>query len=172
MTVSFYSILSMSTWHHLLHNWASLRENRCFAYTKTKTQISCVVTAQLICAFVFATWIVPFLYFLNPKFQASSHLLWLYSLVCVGPSRKPRRPVFSQRGSNVISNKMWQMYKMKLQIKEIKSMFQGLINAPRIYKNNNIPSKTFTTHKTVAEKIYCPWDCHFQELGTLRLCIL
>ena len=37
--------------------------------------------------------------FLNPKFQASSHLLWLYRAVCVGPGRKPRRPVFSQRGS-------------------------------------------------------------------------
>ena len=36
---------------------------------------------------------------LNPKFQASSHLLWLYSPVCVGHGRKPRRPVFSQRGS-------------------------------------------------------------------------
>ena len=36
---------------------------------------------------------------LNPKFQASSHLLWSYSPVCVGPGRKPRRPVFSQRGS-------------------------------------------------------------------------
>ena len=31
--------------------------------------------------------------------QASSHLLLLYSPVCVGPGRKPRRPVFSQRGS-------------------------------------------------------------------------
>ena len=29
----------------------------------------------------------------------SSHLVWLYSLVCVRPGRKPRRPVFSQRGS-------------------------------------------------------------------------
>ena len=38
---------------------------------------------------------------LLPKFQALSHLLWLYSLVCVGPCRKPRRPVFSQRGSYV-----------------------------------------------------------------------
>ena len=36
---------------------------------------------------------------LNPKFQASSHLLWLYRPVCVGPGRKPRRPVFSKRGS-------------------------------------------------------------------------
>ena len=26
--------------------------------------------------------------------------MWLYSLVCVKPGRKPRRPVFSQRGSN------------------------------------------------------------------------
>ena len=43
--------------------------------------------------------IVQSLYFLNPKFQASSHLLWLCSPVCVGPGRKPRRPVFSQRGS-------------------------------------------------------------------------
>ena len=40
----------------------------------------------------------------NPKFQAYSHLLWLYSPVCVGPGRKPRRPVFSQRGSNVNIN--------------------------------------------------------------------
>ena len=46
------------------------------------------------------TDIVKSLYFLNPKFQASSHLLWLYSMVYVAPGRKPRRPVFSQRGSN------------------------------------------------------------------------
>ena len=34
------------------------------------------------------------------KFQASGHLLWLYSPVCVGPGGKRRRPVISQRGSN------------------------------------------------------------------------
>ena len=33
------------------------------------------------------------------EFQASSHLLLLYSLFCIEPGRKPRRPVFSQRGS-------------------------------------------------------------------------
>ena len=32
-------------------------------------------SAQLISAFVFATLIVQFLFFLNPKFQSSSHLL-------------------------------------------------------------------------------------------------
>ena len=39
--------------------------------------------------FVFATWIVQYLYFLNTKFQASSHLQWLYSLVWVRPGQKP-----------------------------------------------------------------------------------
>ena len=68
-------------------------------FAKTKLQISCAVAAQLIRAFVFATQIVLSLFFLNPKFQASSYLLWLHSPVCVGPGRKPRRPVFSQRGS-------------------------------------------------------------------------
>ena len=62
-------------------------------------QISFAVTAKLISAFVFATRILQSLFFLNPKCQATSHLLGLYSLVCVGPGRKPRRPVSSQRGS-------------------------------------------------------------------------
>ena len=53
------------------------------------------ITAKLISAFVFATRILQSLFFLNPKFQASSHLLWLYRPVCVGPGRKPRDP-FSQ----------------------------------------------------------------------------
>ena len=71
-----------------------------FAYAKIKTQISCTVTAQLISAFFFAVRIARSLYYLNPKFQASSHLLWLYRPVCVGTGRKPQRQVFSQRGSN------------------------------------------------------------------------
>ena len=39
-----------------------------------QTQISCAVTAQLISAFVFASWIVQSLYFLEPKSQASNHI--------------------------------------------------------------------------------------------------
>ena len=58
-------------------------------------------TAKLISAFVFATRIVQFLFYLNPKFQASSSFLSLYRPVCVGPGRKPRRPVFSRRGSYI-----------------------------------------------------------------------
>ena len=69
--------------------WDSFGENRIFAYAKTKPQISCAVTAQLISAFVFPIWIVQFLFFLNPKFQASSDLLSLHSPVCVGTGRNP-----------------------------------------------------------------------------------
>ena len=56
-------------------------------------------TAKLISAFVSVIRIVNSLYYLHPKFQATSDLLWLYRPACVGPGRKPRRPVFSQRGS-------------------------------------------------------------------------
>ena len=45
------------------------------------------------------TDIVQSLYFLNPEFHASRHLLWLQSPICVSPSRKPRRPDFSRQGS-------------------------------------------------------------------------
>ena len=64
-----------------------------FCICEHKVQISCAVTAQLISAFVFAIRIVQSLYYLKSTFQASSHILWLYSPVCVGPGRKPRRPV-------------------------------------------------------------------------------
>ena len=70
-----------------------------FCICKTKTQISFAVTAKLISAIVFAIQIVQSLFYLNPKFQDSSHLLWLYSPVCVGPDWKTQRPVFLQRGS-------------------------------------------------------------------------
>ena len=75
-----------------------------FCQGETKAQISFAVTAKLISAFVFATRIVQFLFYLNPKFQASSSFLSLYRPVCVGPGRKPRRPVFSRRGSYFFSH--------------------------------------------------------------------
>ena len=37
----------------------------------------------------FATWIVQFLFHLNPKFQASSSFLCLYRPVCIEPIQKP-----------------------------------------------------------------------------------
>ena len=41
------------------------------------------------CDFVLGTRIVQFLFYLNPKFQASSSVLRLYRPVCVGPVQKP-----------------------------------------------------------------------------------
>ena len=72
-----------------------------FAYAKTKAQNSCVVTAQLISAFVFATRIVQSLLMLQPKFHASSLFLRLYRPVNVGPGRTPRRPAFLSRDPNI-----------------------------------------------------------------------
>ena len=77
----------------------SHEKNNNLHYAKTKTQISCAVTAQLISAFVFATRIVEFLFYLYTKFQASSFILSLYRLVCVGPGRKPKLLVFPCTGS-------------------------------------------------------------------------
>ena len=68
------------------------REKPNNAYAKTKAQISCAVTAQLISAFVFATWIVQFLFYLYSKFQASSLLLWLHRPVCVRSGPSGRNP--------------------------------------------------------------------------------
>ena len=47
------------------------------------------VTAKLISAFIFAKRIVQSLFYLYPKFQASSSFLCLYRPVYVGPVRKP-----------------------------------------------------------------------------------
>ena len=80
-------------------------KTRLLHYAKSKAQISCAVTAQLISAFVFATWIVQFHLYLFPKFQASS-LLCLYRPLCVRPGRKPRRLVFSHRGSIIIKSSL------------------------------------------------------------------
>ena len=48
------------------------------------------------CTAVFATDIVHvqllFFFFINIKFQVSSYLLFLYSLLCVVPGRKSRKP--------------------------------------------------------------------------------
>ena len=59
------------------------------AYAKTKAHISFAVTAKLISAFVFLTGLVQSFFFLNPKFQASSLILCLYSSVCIRSVLKP-----------------------------------------------------------------------------------
>ena len=58
-------------------------------FVKTKTQISFPVTLKLTSIFDMAAGMVQFLNFLNPKFAASIHLLWLHSLICVRTGRNP-----------------------------------------------------------------------------------
>ena len=70
-----------------------------FCLCENKAQVSFAVTAKLISAFVFATRIVHFLFFIKPKFHASSFFLKLYMPVCVRPGRNSRRLVFSRRCS-------------------------------------------------------------------------
>ena len=70
-------------------------EKTCFLHVRKQRRRS----AAQISTFVFTIWIVQSLLFLNLKFQASSYLLNLYSPLSVGPSRKPRRHVFSRRSS-------------------------------------------------------------------------
>ena len=68
----------------------SCHEKACFMYyAKFKQKhILAILSHRLIRAFDFATKIVQSLYFLL-KFQASSHLMVLYSPVCVGPGGNP-----------------------------------------------------------------------------------
>ena len=66
-----------------------LNEPRCekigfFAYAKTKTQNNCAFSA-----FVFATRIVQSIYYLNPKFQTSSHSVAVQPGLCQTWSETP-----------------------------------------------------------------------------------
>ena len=70
---------------------------------KTKTQ----VTAKLISAFVFATRIVQFLFYLNPKFQGSSTFLCLYRSVCVGSVGKPHCWLSHETAHIIMGFTMW-----------------------------------------------------------------
>ena len=66
-------------WHH----------EETVMHMRKQRRRSALVTAKLISTFVFATWIIRFLYFLDPEFQTSSHLLWQYSPVLIRSGQKP-----------------------------------------------------------------------------------
>ena len=67
-----------------------------------KPDICICTTDQHLC--FFTTWIAQLLFFLNPKFRASSHLLLLYSIVCVG--LQDRRLVFIVERFFISKNKL------------------------------------------------------------------
>ena len=64
-----------------------MKKDSIFAYAKSKSKISCAVSAQLISAFVFSTRIVQSRLLLNMKFQASG-------LVYGKPDRNPKNIFF------------------------------------------------------------------------------
>ena len=61
----------------------------CIGENKDADQLRGNREADQLGAFVFATRVVQFLFYLNPKFQDSSSFLCLYRPVCVRPVRKP-----------------------------------------------------------------------------------
>ena len=81
-----------------------------------KAQISFVVTAKLIRAFVFARQIVLYLFYLYPKFQASGSFLCLCSSVCVRPVRKPHS-WFSHEAAHVFSRILTILRKKKSKVR-------------------------------------------------------
>ena len=81
------------------------------------------------------------LYFLNLKFQESRHILWMYSLVCVGLGQKPRRPVFSQRGSYLSVHKG--LLKKQLWKKNTHTHTKNHKNKMPLVKQQLIPFFTF-----------------------------
>ena len=89
--------------------------------------------AKLISAFVFATWIVQCLFYLNPKFQASRRLLCLYSPVCVRPVRKPHC-WFSHEAAHIILLQI--LLKVKTKVPFLAATKFGFKSIPQIYAKN------------------------------------
>ena len=68
----------------------------CIYENKGADQLGSTCAADQHLCFCYTESTIPLL----PTFEISSHLLWLYRPVYIGPGLKPRRQVFSQRGSN------------------------------------------------------------------------
>ena len=76
----------------------------CISETKDANQLRGNREADQRLCFRYSDSTIPLLP--TSEFQVSSHLVWLYSLVCVRPGRKSLRPVFSQRGSYFLISQM------------------------------------------------------------------
>ena len=106
------------------------------ALIKVADSAGSTVTAKLISAFVLATRIVQFLFYLNPKFQASSSFLCLYRPVCVGPVGKPHC-WFSHEAAHFLAIKtMLQVLNEQLQVTAAKK-FQN--SNPGVQQSFKVP---------------------------------
>ena len=118
------------------------KQDFCLCKNKSADQHSnCTVTAQLISACVFAIQIVQSHFLVNPKFQGSILLQWLYRPVCVRLCRKSRRPVFSRHGSKIIFvlylNSTVSRYTL-IMLSIFSSMFNNCTDIVIIFINDNI----------------------------------
>ena len=139
--------------------WVTSWESRLFAYAKTKMQISFAVTAQLISTFVFATRIVQFLFFFNPKRKTSSLFLWFHRPFCVRLGWKPWRPIFSRHGSY----ELWQSLKLR-RLNTEPEIFEVLQQELHLEKTCNLVGwliSFFTSHSTAM--VIWRWDLGFKH---------
>ena len=122
----------------------------CICKNKDADQLHSNCAADQRHCFHYIDKIVQSLYFLNPKFQASSHFLWLHSPVCVGPgnpedrfsrdaakmSLNTRKPfcglsIMSDTNQAVYSLKRWlENFGFKNQINEKRGNKQCLLDPP------------------------------------------
>ena len=77
---------------------------------------------------------VQSLFYLNPKFQASSLPLWVYRLVFVRSGRKPRRQVLSQRGS------YYYTFMHSMSFKKDLPLILDMIRLSKQYQNSSVMS--------------------------------
>ena len=101
------------TLEHYHMNHTMRKPDFCICKNKGADQLSSNCEADQRLCFRYSDSTIEFLFYLYPKFQATSLRLWLYSPVCVGPGRKPGRPVFLHRGSyeyDIISSALCMKY--------------------------------------------------------------
>ena len=82
------------------------------------------------------------LFFLNPKFKAFTHLLWLYSPVCIRPGWKLLRQVFSRPGSYDKISFHLQLFATSLFQKQISLQSCGQIFAEMLLRGYLINSRS------------------------------
>ena len=128
---------------------------------KLKMQVCWAVTAQLISAFVFVTLIVIIvqsLFLLNLKFQASSHLLWLYRCLCdkivSDLVRNPEDRMSLQHSSNKSAHAQQKSCLILPNFTCLYKVFQIHFNGLNLYHVSFIMSKTAFC---ICEAANTPW---------------
>ena len=125
----------------------------------------CSLPAQLISAFVFTTGIVQFLFFLNSKFQASSLFLRLYRPVCVGPSQKPRRPVFSRHGSYLRISKICLLNRCS----HLATATPHTVHFYKLISFFTVQPQYNTPHYNAVFNL--TWPCHDSQTNYFAICL-